>query len=1148
VPATQASLAFPTGIAVDSEGNLYISSAARVRRVSPDGIITTVAGTGAGGSSGDGGPATRATFASPQGLDVGPDGSLYVSEANTNRVRRIAPPLPGIGPSGIVLPSEEGTELYVFDQKGKHLRTLDATTGTVLYNFTYDEENRLSTVEDVDGLVTKVERDASGNATAIVAPNGERTELTLDANGYLSSVSNPAGETVEFAYDGGGGGLLQSLTDPKNNTTRFSYDELGRLTKDEDPAGGFKALSRTEQRGGDFTTTLTRASGRKTTYEIDNLPDGSSRRTNTDPSGLKTQKILQGNAVTKSISSDGTSVETVDGPDPRFGMQAPITTSATIKTPAGLSSTITRDEKVTLANPTDPLSVTSSTSTTKVNGNSWTSTYDAATKKTTMRSPEGRQSALTVDGKGRVVLEEAQGLAPANYAYDERGRMTKAIFGTGTEARAFTYAYDEKDRLKSVTDPLSRVTGFEYDAAGRVTRQTLADGRAISYSYDSNGNLTSVMPPERPKHEFSYTSRNQTESYGAPDVGGEERTTTYEYNLDKQPVSATRPGGERVTFLYDEGGRLETLRYPGDEKRFSYNPQTGNLATVGNGSGTLTYTFDGFLPTSETSTGQVPGKVQLRYDNSLRVAGISVNGAPEVAYSYDRDNLLTGAGPLSISRDPGHGLVTGATLSGTSDKRSYNAFGELGSYEALFNANKLYASTYKRDSVGRIVEKIETIDGASTTYAYAYDDAGNLKEVRQDGSVVASYSYDANGNRLTRTTPSGTIEGSYDAQDRLTSYGANEYAYTADGQLKTKTDTATGQSTSYAYDAMGNLLSVTLPDGKKIEYVVDARDRRVGKKVDGQLVQGFLYQDQLAPVAELDGAGNVVSRFIYATKSNVPDYMEKGGKTYRIISDHLGSVRLVVDASTGEVAQRIDYDEFGNVLNDTNPGFQPFGFAGGLYDQDTKLTRFGARDYDAAIGRWTAKDPIGFGGGLNFYAYADNNPVNFIDPTGLDTVVIITRDSGFGTHAAVRIDNNGDPILFDPAGGEYYPMDPEGGPARGADGDVFEGPGLEHHLADLNAYVSAYTASGSKVELYRFPTTPQQEAEIAQRIWEYDEDGSTGGFCAVDVSSAIDGIGPFEDLGVHLFPGNLADTLKELQQPKGDESSFWHFLFSRLHD
>ena len=148
-------------------------------------------------------------------------------------------------------------------------------------------------------------------------------------------------------------------------------------------------------------------------------------------------------------------------------------------------------------------------------------------------------------------------------------------------------------------------------------------------------------------------------------------------------------------------------------------------------------------------------------------------------------------------------------------------------------------------------------------------------------------------------------------------------------------------------------------------------------------VQGFLYQDKLNPVAELDGASNIVARFVYGTKGHVPDFMLKDGQTYRLISDHLGSVRLVINSSTGTVAQRLDYDEYGNVLNDSNPGFQPFAYAGGLYDVDTGLVRFGARDYDAAVGRWIQSDPIGLNGGLNIYLYVSADPINYIDPLGL---------------------------------------------------------------------------------------------------------------------------------------------------------------------
>ncbi len=215
----------------------------------------------------------------------------------------------------------------------------------------------------------------------------------------------------------------------------------------------------------------------------------------------------------------------------------------------------------------------------------------------------------------------------------------------------------------------------------------------------------------------------------------------------------------------------------------------------------------------------------------------------------------------------------------------------------------------------------------------------------------------------------------------LTAGGAT-YTCTNNGELHQKT--AGTETTVYSYDVRGALVGVDLPNGIAIGYVVDADGRRIGKRVNGVLTKGWLYAGGLAPVAEVDALGQVTATFVYATKGNVPDVVLRDGTSYRLFTDHLGSVRLVVEATTGALVQQIDYDAFGRILYDSNPGFQPFGFAGGLYDPQTGLTRFGARDYDPEVGRWTSKDPIGFAGGsVGLFEYVGNNPVNLIDPSGL---------------------------------------------------------------------------------------------------------------------------------------------------------------------
>jgi RHS repeat-associated protein len=529
---------------------------------------------------------------------------------------------------------------------------------------------------------------------------------------------------------------------------------------------------------------------------------------------------------------------------------------------------------------------------------------------------------------------------------------------------------------------------FTYWLDGHLKTRTLPDGRVISYKYDPNGNLSTLTLPSGAVHTFSPTPVNLLASYTPPAISGS-GPTIFTYNADRQPALITRPDGQTITYNYEKNtsvqpaqgtGRLSSVVAPTATIGYQYDPTTGNLYSASvSGGEALTYGYNGPLPTSSTWKGSIAGSVSRTFDNNFRVQTQSINNGNAVSFGYDDDGFLQSAGALTITPpSQQNSWTTSTTLGNFTDSWVPDQYGQLSAYTASFNGSPQYKLQITPDTMGRISTKTETIAGKTNTYTYTYWPAGELKTVTLNGPTVVNYAYDPDSNMQ---PPTGTPTPAYDAQDRLLAWGNALYRYTANGELLTKS--VGSQVTKYNYDVLGNLLSVTQPDGSKISYIIDPENRRVGKQVNGGFKQAFLY-DGPDIMAELDVSGNIVSQFVYATKSNVPDYMIKGGVNYRIVSDNLGSPRLVVNTSNGQVAERIDYDTFGNVTYDMAPGFQPFGFAGGLYDLDTKLIRFGARDYDPIVGRWTAKDPILFAGGqTSAYEYALSDPVNGTDPLGL---------------------------------------------------------------------------------------------------------------------------------------------------------------------
>ena len=355
--ATDAKLSSPQGITVGPDGSLYISeySNNRIRRVNPGGIITTIAGIGQPAgcpqSIGDGGPAINAVLCAPIAAAVAPDGRLFIADSGNARIRVVSALFPGLSLSDILIASEDGTEVYVFDGKGRHKRTLHALTGEKLYEFAYDSNGYLHTVTDGDGNVTTIEHDANGTPT-IKAPFGQTTTLQVDSNGYLTQVKDPGGNTFSMTYRPDGLGLLETFTDPNGNVASPKYssimdydDASGRLKRDTDAAGGFTKLDRIDA---DHAVTLTTALNRTTTYQIENQPTGTEQRINKFPDGTQSELLIGTDGSRKTTLADKTVLDLVQGPDPRFSMQAPIDKTFSITAKAPVIENSDPDERINL--------------------------------------------------------------------------------------------------------------------------------------------------------------------------------------------------------------------------------------------------------------------------------------------------------------------------------------------------------------------------------------------------------------------------------------------------------------------------------------------------------------------------------------------------------------------------------------------------------------------------------------------------------------------------------------------------------------------------------------------------------------------------------------------------------------------------------
>ncbi len=882
-----------------------------------------------------------------------------------------------------------GSEYYIFDQYGKHLETRTTLLDSLIYSFAYDLSGRLSTITDAYSKVTTINRNMGGALTGITSPYSQTTSLTLNGVGRLVEVTNPKSETYYMEYHQSGSGLLKSFEKPAGQVSKFFYDGSGRLTKDE-RVGGLTSTLSFLGNPNEGIVRFTSKAGTQTDYEVRSVGTvvaPVSKRSGTTSDGV--EQTYKEYADTMITSSGHIGEFKTLSSDPRFD---------TIKYTSENKINDSAQDYFHYYNRTsnhtggDPFNYTTLTNSHTYDSNTETSVFTKSTKTWTNTSFEGRVSTRVLDAKERTVEVDGPASAATQFTYNSNGKLTSTTQGSRTTA----YTYLSSGFLETVTNSLSQVTTYAYDLAGNNTKITLPDSREINYTYDGNGKLLTVQPPGKDAYYYNYGKATELlASLLPPAVNSNYNTGIhYYYNDDGVLSKVQRPDGSQLTYTY----------YSNSTKLSSISDGTNSFNFYGydpNGLPTETSSPDGIV-NEYTRRGpmllsnqlwidggsEYVGKLVMTYDD-LRLASITIKDDADATigswnYTYDLDSILETAGDLTYSVNATTGLTDAITIGSLSESLTYSStYGEFNGYTVSYSGSTKYSYSLTRDLLGRITQMSENVLGTTAIYDYTYDTAGRLDEVEVNSTLASENTYDSNSNRTSGQVRGTAFTATYDAHDRLSTWNNYQFGYDKNGERTSKLDTSTSDQTNYSWDAWGKLKSVTLPNSDVVSYKYDGSNRKSELLINGSVEEAYIYTDQIKVAAKVDSSGNF-TQVIWGSKANSPDYIVKGGNKYRLVTDPRGSIRLVVKIDDGTVAQRMDYDEWGRVTSDTNPGFQPFGFAGGLYDYRTGLVQFGARHYDGETGRWLSKDPIGFAGGdTNLYGYVMQDPINLVDPMGL---------------------------------------------------------------------------------------------------------------------------------------------------------------------
>ncbi|WBQ07742.1 RHS repeat-associated core domain-containing protein [Kribbella sp. CA-293567] len=800
------------------------------------------------------------------------------------------------GTGGVTKYTKSGTA-YVSPDPGVTAKLTDKSGGGwVLTNIAGDTMTFNATGQLV------ADRDPQGRGVSLAYSGGKLATITDDLtqtftitwNGALiSKITASTGDVAEYGYTAG---QLTSVKGIDGKTTTYGYDAtVGFLNSITDPTGAVsarttydpvtkRAISQIDESGGTWTFSWDAASETATI---------------TDPAGVKTQDIYQGNVLVSHVGGDGRSE------DLYYGSNNHVTASTSP------GQELTRSEYDTRGN---LLKQYLPTGTTDAAGAFEQWTYDTGNRVTSYKDAAGNETKYEYDASGQLLKTTFPDLSTTSQTYTALGQVATSTDQLG-KVTTFTYnakgdpikvvspggavvtsTFDAKHRRLSQTNPLGNIAGatpavieqntehWTYDPFGNVLTHTDQLDRVTTKTYDALGRLLTVT-----------------------DRGG--GVAKYEYDASGQVSKVTDPEGRVTTSEYDTAGRLVTNTAPGGAKTINiYDGVTGELASTvgpeGNVSGAdaatrekytarFTYDAEGQLTHTLVSDPNSPTKklaTVTTYDDQGRPVKITNPDMSTTTTTYD---VL---GQVLETTDP-----TGVKASQTYDK--------LGRIVTSTSAGVTTTATF--DKAGQQTRVRSKSGRASVT---AYDDDGQVVSTTDPLGKTTFYEYDANGQQIKSIDPIGrAVVTAYDPVGQIASVtdpagGKAAYTYDSLGQLSS-VKTATGALTTYEYDKTGNLTKTTTPRNGAYVNTYDAAGRLAVNVTPTGRETRMAYTPSGAVASTTLPAGSVSFTYDNLGRTTKVDYSDS---TPDVVStyDAAGRPRIV---TAGSASTAYNYDKAGRV-------------------------------------------------------------------------------------------------------------------------------------------------------------------------------------------------------------------------------------------